>query len=173
MRTHRPAAVLTCLFAAIACGRARPVPVSRDEPDGTAVVVRIVDGDTLIARTRGRDVRVRLIGVDAPETWSRRDCFGADAARALGRLAPPGSTLRTRGDAEPYDRYRRRLLYLWTARGGFVNATLIRTGFARAMFVPPDTRYAGVFRAAEREARRAGTGLWTACPERRVWPSVA
>jgi micrococcal nuclease len=112
-----------------------------------------------------RNVRVRLIGVDAPETWTRRDCFGAEAARALRRLAPPGSTLRAEGDVEPYDRYRRRLLYLWTARGAFVNATLIRTGYARAMVVPPDTRYAATFRTAEHDARHDHTGLWTTCPE--------
>lgn len=130
----------------------------------TGVVVRVVDGDTVILRVRGRRVRVRLIGVDAPETWLRRDCFGPDAARALRRLVPPGSMVHAAADAEPYDRYGRRLFYLWTAGGVFVNAAMVRAGFARAMVVPPDTRYAEPLRAAEHVARRRKEGLWSACP---------
>jgi hypothetical protein len=109
-------------------------------------------------------VRVRLIGVDAPETWTRHDCFGAEAARALARLTPPGSVLRTAGDAEPTDRYGRSLLYLWTRSGRFVNASIIRGGFARVMIVPPNTRYAHVLRAAGTAARRARVGRWAAAP---------
>jgi endonuclease YncB( thermonuclease family) len=109
-------------------------------------------------------VRVRLIGVDAPETWPRQDCFGAEATRALRRLAPPGSAPRVAGDAEPYDRYRRRLLYLWTAHGVFVNAALVRAGFVRAMVVRPDTRFSADLGAAEARARHSRIGLWKACP---------
>jgi micrococcal nuclease len=130
----------------------------------TAGVVRVIDGDTLVLRTRGRPARVRLIGVDAPETWLRHDCFGAEATRALRRLTPPGSAVRTTGDAEPRDRYGRRLLYLWTPRGMLVNAALVREGFARAMAVPPDIRYAAVLREAEDAARRARSGLWQPAP---------
>jgi micrococcal nuclease len=130
----------------------------------TAEVVRIIDGDTLVLRTHGRGTRVRLIGVDAPETWTRRDCFGAEAARALRRLVPPGSAVRAAGDVEPRDRYGRRLLYLWTRRGVLVNTALVRAGFARAMAVAPDTRYAAVLREAEDAARRARSGLWRPAP---------
>jgi micrococcal nuclease len=126
-----------------------------------AGVVRVVDGDTLVLRGRGR---VRLIGVDAPELWSRRDCFGAEAARALRRLAPPGTVVRVAGDTRPRDRYGRLLLYLWTPQGVFVNAALVRAGFARAMVVPPDTGRAAVLRDAEAAARRAQAGLWRPAP---------
>jgi micrococcal nuclease len=172
-----------CVLNAVGCGRVPAVPDGGVTAQGTtrgaargamaegpprdawaAVVLRVVDGDTVILRIRGRSVRVRLIGVDAPETWLRRDCFGAEAARALRRLAPQGSSLYAAGDAEPYDRYRRRLLYLWTPHGVFLDAALIRAGFARAMAVPPDTRYAAFLREAEHTARRAGVGLWKACP---------
>lgn len=122
-----------------------------------ALVVRVVDGDTLILRGQGR---VRLIGVDAPETWLRHDCFGEEASRALARLTPPGSRVRVAGDAEPRDRYGRRLLYLWTLDGVFVNTELVRTGYARAMPVPPDTAAAPTIDAAEQAARRSRTGIW-------------
>jgi micrococcal nuclease len=129
-----------------------------------AVVLRVVDGDTVVLRILGRRVRVRIIGMDAPETWLRHDCFGAEATRALRRLAPPGSAVYAAGDAEPYDRYGRRLLYLWTARGVFVEAAIIRAGYARALPVPPDTARAALLREAEDAARRTRTGRWGACP---------
>jgi micrococcal nuclease len=127
-------------------------------------VVRIIDGDTLVLRARGRRTRVRLIGVDAPETWLRHDCYGPEATRALRRLTPPGSVVRATGDAAPRDRYGRRLLYLWTPRGVLVNAALVREGFARAMAVRPDTRYAAVIGDAEDAARRGRAGLWRPAP---------
>jgi micrococcal nuclease len=165
-----PAAAVGCLLAAAACGRATaphttpphtaPPPAVRRSTPMTAVVVRVVDGDTLVLRMRGRPVRVRLIGVDAPETWLRHDCFGAEATRGLRRLTPPGAAVRAAGDTEARDRYGRRLLYLWTPRGVFVNAALVRAGFARAMAVPPDTSRAAVLRDAEDTARRTRAGLW-------------
>jgi endonuclease YncB( thermonuclease family) len=106
-----------------AAGTANPGP----PPDArTALVVRVVDGDTLLLRIGGRRLRVRLIGVDAPETWARRDCYGAEAARALRRLVPAGSEVRVIGDREPYDHFGRRLLHLWTSRGRLVGAALVR-----------------------------------------------
>jgi micrococcal nuclease len=134
-----------------------------------AVVLRVVDGDTVVLRILGRRVPVRIIGMDAPETWLRHDCFGAEATRALRRLTPPGSRVYAAGDVEPYDRYGRRLLYLWTARGAFVEETLVRAGYARAMAVPPDTGHAAVLREAEDTARRAGAGRWSACRQGRGW----
>ncbi|MCO5985104.1 thermonuclease family protein [Actinoallomurus spadix] len=129
----------------------------------TARVVRVVDGDTLILRVGGRGLRVRLIGVDAPETWSRHECFGAEAARALRRLTPAGAEVRVAADREPYDRFGRRLLHLWTGDGRLVAADLVRTGFSRTLVIPPNTRYAPVLRAAQAAARRTRVGLWGAC----------
>jgi len=123
----------------------------------TTTVVRVIDGDTLVLRGMGR---VRLIGVDAPETWLRHDCFGAEATRALSQLTPPGSPVRMAGDSEPHDRYGRRLLYLWTPGGVLVNAALVHAGFARAMSIPPNTSHAAAIRAAEATARHRRSGLW-------------
>jgi micrococcal nuclease len=127
------------------------------------VVVRVVDGDTVVLRIGAGRERVRLIGVDAPETWLRHDCFGTEATQALRRLLPPGSTVRTAADVEPHDRYGRLLLYLWTPGGDFVNEALIHAGFARTMTVPPNMSRTPVLREAERAAQHARAGLWRAC----------
>lgn len=128
-----------------------------------AVVIRIVDGDTAVLWTDGGRERVRLIGVDAPETWARHDCFGTEATQALQRLIPPGSVVHTIPDTERRDRFGRLLLYLWTPRGDFVNAALVQAGFARTMTVPPDTSHASTLHEAERTAQRAHRGLWRSC----------
>ncbi|MDN3359725.1 thermonuclease family protein [Actinomadura sp. DC4] len=119
--------------------------------------MRVVDGDTLVLRGLGR---VRLIGLDAPETWLRHDCLGPEATHALNRLTPPGTPVYTAGDSEPYDRYGRRLLYLWTPGGAFVNTELVRAGLARALPISPDTTHAAIVHAAEQAAQRAETGIW-------------
>lgn len=150
-------------------GGRMPVGAVAAEPAGpppeawSALVLRVVDGDTLLLRIDGRSRRVRLIGVDAPETWGRRDCFGGQASRALRRLTPVGSPVRVAGDREAYDRFGRRLLHLWTSRGRLVAAELVRAGLARTLVIPPNTRYAPVLEAAEAQARRVGAGLWGAC----------
>lgn len=105
-----------CVLAVAACGSvdagepglsrvpgSRPTPRDQTSPAcrspcATATVVRVIDGDTVVLGGLGR---VRLIGLDAPETWLRHDCLGAEATRALRRLTPPGSPVRTAGDAEP------------------------------------------------------------------------
>ncbi|MCW2937073.1 MAG: nuc [Actinomycetia bacterium] len=153
-----------------ACGQAPSLP--DDAVPGTAlraVVVRVIDGDTLTARVSGRTISIRLIGVDAPEIphpGSPRpgECFGVAATRALRRLAPAGNVVKVTMDRERFDVYGRSLFYLWTGPGTFVNAELVRTGYARAMVIEPDDAHLGELRAAEAQARRAARGLWTACP---------
>ena len=129
----------------------------------TAMVVRVVDGDTVILRTAGRRERVRLIGVDAPETWLRHDCYGEQATEALRHLTPPGSLVNTTPDVEHHDRFGRLLLYLWTPQGTFVNETLIHDGFVRIMTVPPNTVHAPTLQEAEHEAQHTRAGLWHTC----------
>ncbi|GAA2086201.1 hypothetical protein GCM10009780_26600 [Actinomadura alba] len=147
---------------------------SRIAPSADAVrvrAVRVVDGDTLVVRVGGRSISVRLLGVDAPElpragppvAPDGPGCAGRAARSALSRLVRPGAVLYVIADHERHDRYGRSLLYVWTARRTFVNAALIRGGHARALVIPPNDRFAGVFRAAEAAARRAPADRPFAC----------
>ena len=68
------------------------------------------------------------------------------------------------GDAEARDRYGRLLAYVYRAGDGlFVNAALVRGGYARTLTIPPNVAHAGQLAALADEARRAGRGLWSAC----------
>lgn len=138
-------------------------------PDGAfaARVVRVVDGDTFVARRDGRDLRVRLIGIDAPESvkpGAPVGCFGPEASRVLRRLLPAGSPVRAA--YEPggrRDRFGRDLWDVWLPDGRFVQAVLVERGAARARRYLPQQTYAALLaRLGERAARR-GAGLWGAC----------
>lgn len=155
---------------------ARPPAVDR----GT--VVRAVDGDTLEVRIDGgeRTEDVRLIGVDTPETVKPDapvQCFGPQASAFQHRVAE-GRRVRLLIGVEPRDVYDRLLAYVYllpagqvsdnskrdTQRERFLNAELLRRGFARTLTIPPNTRFAERFEALERSAARAGRGLWGHCP---------
>lgn len=134
-------------------------------------VVEIVDGDTLRARTdtpgdlvtTTHPIAVRLIGIDTPEVHPETECFGPEAADALEWWLPPGSTVFVAPDADSWDRYHRRLFYLWTPDGTFVNLALVAEGFAEAIRVEPNTARFDDLRRAEFEAIDAGAGMWGAC----------
>ena len=131
---------------------------------GRARVLRVVDGDTILVRLDGRRERLRYIGVDTPESVTPDrpvECYGRAAAEENRRLVG-GRTVTLTADEEPRDRFGRLLAYV---RVGdlFVNGELVRRGFATALEVPPNLRHAARLRSLEREARRAGRGLWGAC----------
>ena len=129
-------------------------------------MVRVVDGDTIRVVEDGREEAVRYIGVDTPETVkpdSPVECYGKAASAANRRLVE-GEAVRLVGDVEARDRYGRRLAYVYRSRDDlFVNAELVRGGYAQPLTVPPNVRHAERFRRLAEEARRAGSGLWTAC----------
>jgi micrococcal nuclease len=133
--------------------------VLRPAPEGEwRRVVRVVDGDTL--ELDGGE-RVRLIGVDTPESVDPRrpvEYFGKEAAAFTRRLAE-GRRVRLDYDQQLRDRYRRTLAYVYLDDGTFLNAEIIRQGYGHALTRYP-FRYADDFRAYEREARANRRGLW-------------
>ena len=136
------------------------VPVGLD-----TTVERVVDGDTMVI---GGGQHVRLIGVDTPETKDPRrpvQCFGREAAAFLSSLLPEGTGVRLVGDVEQQDQYDRTLAYVYRLPDGlFVNAELVRNGYAQVLTISPNVAHADEFVALAAEARAAGRGLWSACP---------
>jgi len=128
--------------------------------------VRVVDGDTIRVVEDGREEAVRYIGVDTPETvkpGSPVECYGKAASAANRRLVE-GEPVRLVGDAEARDRYGRRLAYVYRSRDDlFVNAELVRGGYATVLTIPPNVAHADEFAVLARRARRSGRGLWSEC----------
>ena len=133
-------------------------------PDAfTEKIVRVVDGDTYIAQVGGRRVRVRLIGVDTPETV-RPDtpvrCYGPQASAFAHQLLT-GVTVRAAYESGGHtDRYHRDLWDVWLPNGAFLAGVLAADGYARAYPFRPQVRYASVLRRLADGARAAGRGLW-------------
>jgi micrococcal nuclease len=136
-----------------------------DEPNAT--VVRAVDGDTLVVDIEGDDERLRLIGIDTPESVAEDrpdECYGHEAAEHLADLLPVGTPLRIERDVEPRDQYDRLLGYAYRARDGlFVNEALVAGGYAEAKQYPPNTTMHEQLEAAEAVARSGRVGFWGAC----------
>ena len=128
------------------------------------VVERVVDGDTIIVGDPPDEVRVRLIGVDSPESvkpGSPVQCFAIKASDFTKR-ALTGRQVRLGYDVDRYDRYGRTLAYVWLGATMF-NEVLVAQGYAVVDTVPPNVRYVDRFLAAERAARDHDRGLWSAC----------
>ena len=132
-----------------------------------AKVDRIVDGDTLIANVGGQRERVRLIGINTPESVDRDRpvmCFGKEASSHLEKLVPPGTPIRIERDVEPRDKYGRILGYVYRASDGlFVNMAQVTDGYANQYTFPPNVAYVNEFKKAAARARSERTGLWGAC----------
>lgn len=132
-----------------------------------AVVERVIDGDTLLARIGDRPETVRLIGIDAPESVAPTrpvQCFGAEASLFLAAVLPSGTEITLVRDAEARDIYDRLLGYVVRSRDGlFVNLELVATGYAAALSYPPNDHHADAFDRAQSEAIASRRGLWGSC----------
>lgn len=150
----------------------------------TARVVRVIDGDTVVVRFErgpaaspygngyilrvpgrwvraGREEKVRLIGVNAPEIGSGQretEAYGWEA-KAYTRKRTLGRVVRLEFDVETRDRYGRLLAYLYLD-GKLFNRELVREGYAQVYTAPPNLKYTTAFLSAQREALEAGRGLW-------------
>lgn len=129
-------------------------------PDGarSGRIERVVDGDTVVLAGRGK---ARLIGVDTPEVFGGRECFGRQSSDYAKRSLD-GVPVRYTVGREERDRYGRLLAYVWLPDGQSFNALLVARGYARPLTIKPNDRYASTFARLAREARRSEAGLWGA-----------
>ncbi len=155
-------------------GKAAPAPSkpgeedAREEDEGdrggydaTVRVTRVIDGDTLeISPVVDGNDRVRLIGVDTPETRDPGciEPFGAQAKTFVDSELE-GEEVDLEFDEDRSDRYDRLLAYVHEG-GEMFNETLLREGYAQLYIVEPNDRYEDRFEEAQEEARTAERGLW-------------
>jgi len=161
---HSFAALAVALCSAV-CGCSAPVGDGGQKAD-TAPVVRVVDGDTIRVGLPSGEEPVRYIGIDTPESvkpGAPVECFAKRASAYNERLVA-GEKVRLVYDIERRDRYGRLLAYVYRARDGlFVNAELVRRGYATAVTFPPNVAHERELRRLARRARMSGRGLWSGC----------
>lgn len=127
-------------------------------------VSRIVDGDTFwVDDGSEKGIKIRLTGIDAPETRNSRNkvkvAFGDESTEFITGLVE-GKMVRLEYDIDTIDQYGRTLAYVYLEDGTFVNAIMVRNGYATVMTTPPNVRYADTFVELERKARKQNRGLW-------------
>ncbi len=165
---------LNYIFSPLAEG-AKPKPPLYDlQPNAVyqVSVQRVVDGDTIVVDfPTGERERVRLIGVNTPETVHPKkpvEYYGKEASDFTKRELT-GKRVWLQMDVQVRDRYQRALGYVWleppeegesAVRWGMFNARLLLEGYGQVMTIQPNVRYADMLVKFQREAREQSKGLW-------------
>ncbi|MCL6471375.1 MAG: thermonuclease family protein [Firmicutes bacterium] len=129
---------------------------AKDGKSDLAMVTRVVDGDTIVVRLNGKDYKVRFIGINTPE---RGRPYYLEATEKTKELCL-GKQVRLEKDVSEIDKYGRLLRYVYVG-DTFVNAELVKQGYAQQFTLPPDVKYADLFRKLASEARERQVGLWS------------
>jgi micrococcal nuclease len=136
-----------------------PFP-SAQQGNEAVPVVTIHDGDTISVILHKKQEKLRLIGIDAPETG--QNPWGEQAKQYLESVVQASKwkvTIET--DAQKTDQYGRILAYVWTADGRLINLEMIKCGYAILYTVPPNVKYVAEFKKAQAEAREKRLGIWS------------
>ena len=131
-----------------------PAPTS----DGLWGVVEVIDGDTIDVVRDGETMRVRMIGINAPE---RDECFYDEATSGLRALVPANG-VRLVTDTTDLDRFGRLLRFVETADGVDLGGLLVESGLARSNHYPPDTSRNARYDELQQAAIDEQAGLWAA-----------
>lgn len=131
---------------------------------GEYEVLKVIDGDTIDVDIAGDTTRVRLIGVDTPESVhpdeNRNTEEGKAAADWLRELLD-GEKVYLEYDAVQTDKYGRTLAYVYLSdRKTMINKLLLENGLAQVMTVQPNSKYSDEFYKLQTRARKAGAGFW-------------
>jgi micrococcal nuclease len=130
-------------------------------------VVRVLDGDTVLVRVSGKNLTVRAIGVNAPESVKKNspvECFGLESSAYLKALLPKGKIVSLTLDRQRLDKYGRTLAYIALADGTDVQRQLLSQGYASTMKIAPNTARAKEFEKLQRTAKASKAGMWGVCP---------
>ncbi len=141
-----------------ACGSSQSVSSPGREK---VKVERIVDGDTLEIIRDGKKEKVRLIGIDTPETKKPGTpvmYFGKEASEYTKKRLEK-KTVELEWDVDKTDPYDRLLAYVWLGDELF-NRTLVQEGYARISTFPPNVKYVEDLKKDQEAARKKQKGLW-------------
>jgi micrococcal nuclease len=165
-KMHRMLLCIAVLATACRPG-SPPVPTTPTALETNATMLSVVDGDTIDVQIDGRRERVRLIGIDTPETKKPNtpvQCYGPEATKFTKSLLVDGAPLHLERDVVARDDFGRMLAYVYLATDGtFVNMAIVRHGFARVLTIRPNAAHAIEFGVAARAADADDIGLWAKC----------
>lgn len=140
----------------------------------TATLLSVVDGDTIIVSIDGENLKIRLIGVDTPESVnadeSKNNIYGAFASDHTKELLSNIETVYLEFDEKLEDQYGRLLAYVWlsdeknitTNKIGscMLNGMILKNGYAMDKVYEPNDKYSTSFTFLRKDAQKASFGLW-------------
>lgn len=130
---------------------------------GEYEVVSVTDGDTFQINYNGTKTKVRLIGVDTPESVhpdsKKNNEYGKQASNYTKSLLE-GKTVKLEFDVLPTDKYGRLLAYVYLENGEMLNEKLLKEGYAQVATYPPNVKYVENFKSIQKEARENKVGFW-------------
>jgi micrococcal nuclease len=148
------------------------VTTAQDE----AIVEKITDGDTFSVIFNGRKEKIRLIGIDTPESRRNKRSqlqsdqeginqetvvkMGKQAKEFISTLIKKGDRVKLEFDVQERDKYGRFLCYVYLSDGTMLNEIIIRGGYAYPLSIAPDVKYEKKFLDAFKFARENNKGLW-------------
>ena len=128
------------------------------------VVTKVIDGDTFWVQGKKDKFKVRLIGIDAPETQNRfkkKKGFYGIESKAFLENKIGGKEVILKTDVDSLDRYGRTLAYAYLTNGTFINEELVANGMATIMTIAPNITYEALFLELQVKARNEKKGLWS------------
>jgi micrococcal nuclease len=150
-------AAAVALMGVVLAAPAQAYPTMPQGVQGPFTVTKVVDSDTIWVDDNGQRQKIRMIGLDTPETVDPRkpvQCFGLEgSAQAKTILGGQSVYLETDPSQDTVDRFGRTLAYVWTTSGRLFNLDMIADGYAFEYTYDLPYRYQQDFKAAENDAR--------------------
>lgn len=125
-------------------------------------VKRVVDGDTVVLEKNGYEYKVRLIGVDTPESVhldKNKNTKEGKIASDFTKERLTGKKVDIEFDVKPQDKYGRYLVYLYVD-GISYNEVLLEEGMARVMMISPNVKNKELYTQIEKRAKDKKIGIW-------------
>jgi len=126
-------------------------------------VISVTDGDTFKINYNGEEKKVRLIGVDTPESVSpnkeKNNNYGKEASNYTKKRLE-GQYVSIEFDIQETDKYGRFLAYIYLEDGTMYNKELLEKGYAQVATYPPNVKYVEEFEKIQKNARENNIGFW-------------
>lgn len=145
-----------------------------------AKVTKVIDGDTIKVDIDGKIYKVRFIGINCPEIGENEEFFGKEAYE-FSKEKLDDREIFLQKDVSETDKYGRLLRYVWLEkpkdlnnptkdeiRDLSINGILVREGYAKANYYPPDTSYTKFLKEIEKQAKKENLSMWNE-KERSIW----
>lgn len=133
---------------------------------GAYQITKVIDGDTIEVEIKDKQELVRLIGINTPEVdspYTKQECFGLEASEYAKKLLDKKEVyLIPDLSGQDRDKYNRLLRYVFLPNGLFVNAEILKNGFAYN-YIYESFEFMKQFDFWEKQAKKSKIGLWGEC----------